>query len=181
MKEIKITTLDNFINESNEIIKAQEQCKVAMFKLQKPIEKFLQKAVEHEIIESYKTKVNPFNQGYELKITTKTNRETWRAEESYELKIKRTILDFISQSQNIHIEPGSFFQQYFEEDTNPRIEGQSLPVFKYKTIIQTREFLYNSFREIIKSKKDIKKVIEDYIDENLEILDKIMKLFKELE
>lgn len=162
-----LLSLDNFINESNELLKAQDACKGAMFQIQKPFEKFLDKCKKANIVESYKTKIKPWNSGYMMEYHIQYPEGIWRKENSgtpIEL-----IYNYLSIHTSIFVQPCAFFEDYIEEEI-AYIEGQALPELKGRS--------YNACKFMIKTKDDIKKSLKEYVDINLKVIEEVSKVIE---
>jgi len=148
MKYVKL--FENFINESNELIKAQGDCKAAIFIVQKEIDKFLNDLMKAGFIASFKTTVTPYNQGYELEITA-DHRDLWKKRQM--TPQEEFISNWISSNGYIYLQPSSYFQDSFEDGKGAYIEGVEL---------QMRSGNRSYPRFGIKTKADITKATKDW-------------------
>ena len=156
MKHIKL--FEEFINESNERIKAQGICKNTMFQVQKEVDKLFSDMVKKGLVDSFTTKIDPLNTGYELK--TKVDTKTlWRIE--YRNEISDEIASFaykVMGAGYLYLQPGSFFDEYFEEGKGAKIEGR---VFQLEDK-QPYEVTYPKWDIAVKN--DIPKAGKEYLD-----------------
>lgn len=162
MKHIKL--FEQFINEANELIKAQSVCKNAIFASKKIIDDFLDTVKSAGIISEYSTKVSTYNQGYELKLKL-----------DYDFRKKLTdseedLLTILTGSSYIFLQPSSFFQEDIDRGEANKIEG--------KVISTVRNLPYNKLYPywVIKSKSDIPRVHKEFVDIIKGQLDEMKKL-----
>ena len=163
-----VKLFENFINESNETIKAQGACKNAMFILQKDINNLLKRMSDIGILANYSTKIEIYNSGYELKITTSVNRDY--AKNDDKSPVSEFALSFINMNSYIFLQPGSFFGDYLEQNKGAYIEGKILQLDKNTSGVYPR---YD-----IKAKADIDKVAKDFIET---VRKQVAEVYKKLE
>jgi hypothetical protein len=141
---------EGFINEANELIKAQGDCKAAIFQIQKELDKLLNDMMKGNYISSFKTVVEPYNQGYELKMKV-DSRELWKKDLNPQ---EEAVGNFLNANSYVHLQPGSFFQGNYEEGKGAYIEGAAFELVRGK-----REYP----KYDIKGKADITKATKDFI------------------
>lgn len=153
MKYVKL--FEQFVNEANELIKTQGLCKNAMFMAQKDVEALLKDWVKAELINSFKTKVLPYNNGYEMKLEYKYN-ILWK--KAKELSPEEEIVSkFVFNNASIWIQPSSFFEENFEKGEGASLESRSLQL----EIDQAYEITYPKWD--IKDRKDMDKATKEFL------------------
>jgi len=168
MKEY-VKLFEQFINESNETIKAQGGCKNAMFILQKDLNGLLKRMTDLKILASFSTKVEIYNTGYQLRLITKMHDDIWKGKKETLSPADEFGSSFVSSNSYIYLEPGSFFEDYLEEGKGAYIEGRTLQLGKDTKGIYPR---YD-----IKTKGDIDTSIKKYVEEvQTQIADAYSKL-----
>ena len=163
----RILTIDEYINESKlnegaEELKAYDAIKAAMFKIKKPLEAMLKKALDAGLIKSYKVNIKPYNNGLELQTNVKPS---WNEEimKKYE---GDGILNAMSNMYDVYIHPSSFFQSDLDENKTARLEGRT-----FKLERQDDEYV----RFDIKSKADIKKAVDEFTKITIDKIDAIAR------
>jgi hypothetical protein len=154
-----VKMFESFINEANELIKAQGDCKAAIFQAQKEVDKFLNDLMKAGFITSFKSTVSPYNQGYELKLQV-NDREMWKKKDP--TPQEDFVLNWVSANGYIYLQPSSFFQGNFEEGKGAYLEGV---VFQMEEKGK-REYPRYDVKEkgdITKATKEFVKVISDQI------------------
>jgi len=153
LNEGKRTTL----NEENELLKAQDACKAAMFKIKPLVEKFYKKAEDLGLIDSYTLKLEPYNNGYMLKYSTKPN---YRAIDELGKNRGNSIYIILVSSSSITLQPDTFF-----EDKLEKAYGEGTSAFIVGNVFQIAKD-YKSVNYKISSKNDIKIMTEKFVKEN---------------
>lgn len=156
MKEY-VKLFEQFINESNETIKAQTGCKNAMFILQKDINGLLKRMTDLKILASFSTKIEIYNTGYQLRLITKLHDDIWKGKKTEFTPAEDFGQTLISSNSYIYLQPGAFFEDYLEEGKGAYIEGK-----KFKMTTDDKE---SYPRYDIKTKGDIDSSIKKYIEE----------------
>lgn len=160
-----VKLFENFINESNETIKAQGACKNAMFILQKDINNLLKRMSDVGVLANYSTKVEIYNSGYQLSIKTTMNRM-----QDDKSPVSEFSEYFIAVNHYIFLQPGTFFEDYLEEGKGAYIEGKIIQLDKGASDVYPR---YD-----IKSKADIDTSVKDFVKA---VQDKIAQAYSRLE
>jgi len=152
MEYVKL--FEEFINEANEEILAQGACKNAMFIAQKEVDKFLKVVEKRGMIQNPKTKVSPYNSGYEMSISFK---QDWRLVSELPKEEQEAGQHLFGLTSSISMQPSTFFESSLEEGT-AKIEGVTLNV--------SRDMLHEEKypKWNVKSKGDIKKVQKEYVE-----------------
>ena len=153
MKSIKNFINENLITKSNELIKAQGEYKKTMFIIQKDIDKMLQRCQELKLIEDFKTKVVPYNNGYEIKISF-NDRHLLRLpvlSKQQEFWINNPT---ISLFRSVNLQPSSFFEDDLEKG-EAYLEGQ---------VFYSKHRKSEMIKFPLNSKKDIKTSCQEYIN-----------------
>jgi len=159
-----VKLFENFINESNETIKAQGACKNAMFILQKDMNNLLKRMSDVGAMQNYSTKIEIYNTGYQLTMNTTINRDFFKTES----KLSKFIETFLSTNRYIFLQPGSFFEEYLEKGSGAYIEGRFLQM----------ESSPEYPRYDITSKSDIDKFVKEYTKD---VQAQILEVYKKLE
>ena len=154
MKHIKL--FEQFLNEANEEIKAQGICKNSIFQVQKEVEALYKDMVKKEYIDSYKTKVEVWNRGYQIKQSF-DYKNLYRNEGKFSDAIVETIYRVLGNGY-LFLQPSTFFDDYFEEGKGAALEGKTFELVPK----QNYEITYPKFP--IKGKNDITKAGKDYVD-----------------
>lgn len=145
------------LNEENELLKAQDACKAAMFKIKPMLEKFYKKAEQLGLIDSYTLKLEPYNNGYMLKYDTRPN---YRALGEYDKNRQNALYNILASSSSVTLQPDTFF-----EDKLAKAYGEGTSAFIVGNVFQvTKE--YKSVNYKIMSKNDIKTMTEKFVKEN---------------
>jgi len=167
-----IKLFEQFLNEANELIKAQGICKNTMFQVQKEVDKLFNDMVKKGLADSFTTKIEPWNTGYQLK--TKVDTKTlWRKEDRNEISDEIASFAYkVAGAGSLYLQPGTFFDDYFEEGKGAKIEGH---VFQIEDK-QPYEVTYPKWD--IKDKNDIPKAGKEYLDT---IKSQIAEIRKKLE
>jgi hypothetical protein len=156
-----VILFEQFVNEANELIKAQEVCKSAIFQSQKLIDSLFKKILAKDWIKKYQSKVQPYNTGYELKLTIDYD---WKMID----QIPREIGDHLHKLTSngyVYLQPASFFESYLEEGI-ATIEGKVLELHaeskpKYEETYPKWKITQKS--EIPNVGKEFVKLIEDQV------------------
>ena len=151
-----IKLFEQFLNEANEEIKAQGMCKNTIFQVQKEVEKLYKDMQSKSYIDSFKTKVEVWNRGYQLKQTFDT-KSLWRNEDNMPKEIAEAIYK-VTGNGYLFLQPGTFFEDYFEEGKGAYIEGKAFELFGK----QDYNVTYPKYP--VTSKNDITKIGKDYLD-----------------
>jgi len=142
------------LNEENELLKAQDACKAAMFKIKPLIEKLYKKAEELGYIYSFHINIEPYNNGYMLKYDTKPN---YRKIDELDKNRANSIYIILVSAFSIHLQPDTFFEDKLAEKKGyARLEGNVFQVAKD----------YKSVDYKINSKSDIKPAADKFVKEN---------------
>lgn len=150
--------------ESNELLKTMDSIKGVMFKIQKDLKPFLDKAQSLGLIKSYKSTIKPYNSGYEL-----------RNELDHDYKVNpkdigmEDVANILFNLSSIYCYGSSYFQEDLDRGDEPYIEGY---------LIQTAKGDQKYYREVIRSKKDVKPVTDAYYKLNKKSIDKLNKMIK---
>ena len=151
-----IKLFEQFLNEANELIKAQGMCKNTMFQVQKEVEGLFKDMVTKGLLDSFSTKIEPWNNGYQLK-TTYSNRILFRNEDNFSKATIEAAYRIVSNGY-LFLQPGTFFDDYFEEGKGAQIEGKTFEMVSK----QSYEVTYPKWD--IKTKNDIPKSGKEYLD-----------------
>jgi len=154
MKHIKL--FEQFLNEANEEIKAQGICKNSIFQVQKEVEALYKDMVKKEYIDSFKTKVEVWNRGYQIKQSF-DYKNLYRNEDKFSKEILEIIYRVIGNGY-LYLQPSTFFEDYFEEGKGAALEGKVFEI----AAKQNYDITYPKF--VVKSKNDIAKAGKDYVD-----------------
>jgi hypothetical protein len=147
---------------------AQNGCQAIMFKVKKLLNPVCKKLKDKNIIVDYKTKVIPYNYGYQLKINSKHANydqlyNKYKSDEN-KLNILDKSLD-ICQS-TYYVEPESFFEGSLEKNEETKISACYLPPDRFidykitskNDIKPTLKKIENNFIKLI---TDFSKLIDD--------------------
>jgi hypothetical protein len=145
------------LNEENELLKAQDACKAAMFKIKPSLDKFYKKAENLGYIDSYTVKIEPYNNGFMLKYSTKPN---YRAMDGLDKTRAGSLYIMLASSSSIVLQPDSFF-----EDKLGQAYGENTYAFLNGNIFQVTKD-YKSVNYKISNKNDIKTMAEKFVKEN---------------
>lgn len=153
-KQFLENMIRKIIKEENELLKAQSQCKAAIFQIKKRIDPLLQRWVEEGFFTMAQSKVEAYNNGYQLKIN---RNENWGkiGDATNEEKNVFRIVD-----QTIYLQPGTFFDEYFQEKKGAYLEGA-----EYSTVEN-----YKSVRYPIQQRQDIATACKRFVISNLKTL-----------
>lgn len=161
----KFKTISEFVNESRDMLKAQEVCKSALFQLERRLESVYMPLIDRGILNVKSPReifdISPYNDGYEMKF----NYDGRSTDHAY-IDIlwdrglpKETAKKFGKLEElvriNLFLHPDSFFDSYLEEGSGASFTGR---VFKLGG--------YESFREKVETKNDIKEVPEKFLRAN---------------
>ena len=116
-----LQSYDEFLNESNELIKAQGACKNVIFQIQKDVDKFFENLLKEGYLRSYSSKVKPYNAGYQLTIDVKQDYKGGKPTEKEEF-----IYSFISANDSLYLQPDSWFEENLLDKTGTKISGKGL-------------------------------------------------------
>lgn len=153
-----IKLFEQFLNEANELIKAQGICKNTMFQVQKEVEALYKDMVKKGLADSFSTKVEPWNNGYQLKTKVDT-KSLWRKEDRNEISDEIASFAYkIAGGGSLYLQPGTFFDDYFEEGKGAKIEGH---VFE---IVSKQPYDVTYPKWDIANKNDIPKAGKEYLD-----------------
>jgi len=167
-----IKLYEQFLNEANELIKAQGMCKNTMFQVQKEVENLFKDMVKKGLADSFTTKIEPWNNGYQLKTKVDT-KSLWRKEDRKEISDEIASFAYkIAGSGSLYLQPGTFFDDYFEEGKGAKIEGH---VFE---IVSKQSYDVTYPKWDITNKNDIPKAGKEYLDI---IKNQITEIRKQLE
>lgn len=148
---------DEFLNESNEVIKAQNACKVAIFQIQKMVDSIFNGLVKEDLVKSYSSKVKPWNNGYELRMDAKVDYLKIKDHENKEL-IEYVYL--LSQNNSISIQPNTWFEENLEDGGGmAQLEGTALSINGSKSSYASKYPRYD-----IKDKKEIDKSAKLFVE-----------------
>ena len=156
MKHVKM--FESFINEANELVKAQSDCKAAMFQLQKDVDKLFQDIVKAGYLKSFTTKITPWNDGYELSIRSKDN---WKEDYAKETPF---ILDWTYNNTNLYLQPATFFENALEKGEATYLEAELLKFREDKSLVASKRYAINSKADIPKAAKEYIKDVRDQIE-----------------
>ena len=151
-----IKLFEQFLNEANEEIKAQGVCKNSIFQVQKEVEALFKDMVKKEYIDSFKTKVEVWNRGYQIKASF-DYKNLYRYEDKFPKEIVEVIYRVIGNGY-LYLQPSTFFEDYFEEGKGAYLEGKAFEIAPK----QNYEVTYPKYA--IKGKNDITKAGKDYVD-----------------
>lgn len=151
-----IKLFEQFLNEANEEIKAQGMCKNTIFQVQKEVEKLYKDMQSKGYIDSFSTKVEVWNRGYQIKqnFDTKT---LWRDKDKFSDEITEVIYR-VTGNGYLYLQPGTFFEDYFEEGKGAYIEGKTFEIAPK----QNYEVTYPKYP--VATKNDITKIGKEYLD-----------------
>lgn len=158
---------DEFLNESNEVIKAQGACKSAIFQVQKEVDKLFNSLLKDGLIQSYSSRVKPWNQGYEIRIDAHVDYKKVTKENA-------DLMDLVYKltgNTSVSLQPSTWFETDLEEGKTARLEGTTL---EYNGLAKYND-KYPRFD--VKSKSDIDKAAKQFVDY---IKDQIEDIQKEL-
>lgn len=116
-----LQSYDEFLNESNELIKAQGACKNAIFQIQKDVDKFYGNLLKEGYLRGYSSKVKPYNSGYELNINAIQDYKGGKPTEKEEF-----IYSFVSANTSLYLQPDTWFEENLLDKTEAKIKGNSL-------------------------------------------------------
>ena len=114
-----LQSYDEFLNESNELIKAQGSCKNAIFQIQKDVDKFFGNLQSSGYLKNYSSKVKPYNTGYELTIDVKQDYKGGKPTDKEEF-----IYNFISANNSLYLQPDTWFEENLLDKTATKISGK---------------------------------------------------------
>lgn len=165
MKHLKL--FEQFINEANEIIKAQEVCKDAIFMAKRQIDEFYNFVQKENMLKNFtfSSKIEPYNNGYQLAYKTKWDWASFREPESYPLAKKIGMI--IDANGYVYLQPVSFFESNLQESGKSHIEGKTFIIEKD----QPYEITYPKY--LITKKDDLKKIPKLFNDALKESLKKV--------
>ena len=123
---------------STPLMKAQEICKNAIFESFVDVKKVYDNLISEGLINDYEYEIEPWNNGYQLKVTTEVDYK------KIQTVANQNLVNFIYGNVCIFIQPNTFFNDYYT-DGNARFECR-----------------------LIKSDKDQKEYVNYQIDENIE-------------
>lgn len=112
---------------NNPILKAQDECKIAVIEAANHVIKFYESAVENGIINDFSCNMEPFNQGYVFELTPEFNSSNYAEYGSFRSEFDRL---------NIKIQPESFFNQNIKS-TNAKIEIMISSGWKFNSSSQS--------------------------------------------
>ncbi len=157
MSKVKLFEEFEVLNESNELIKAQEICKSAMFQSQKMLDKLFKELANKDMIEGFTTKVSPYNNGYELKLKLDFD---WKKLDEFPKEISE-YLHRLTSNTYINLQPNTFFESYLEEGKGmASIEGRILELPSEKKA--KYEETYPKWS--INQRADIPKVQKEFVE-----------------
>lgn len=150
------SVLRKILKEENELLKAQSQCKAALFQVKKALDPIIQNAIQIGLLKSGSSRIRPYNDGFELIIDKDENWDVYTKEMDSRVKNMARIL-----GQRIYIQPGTFFEDHL--GSGSRIEGR---------VFDAQE-AYKSFREDISNKAQIAPACKKFVEINLKALNQI--------
>lgn len=148
---------EDYLNESNEVIKAQNACKVTIFQIQKMIDSMFNGFVKEDLVKSYSSKVKPWNDGYELIMDAKVDYLKIKDHENKEL------IEYVyslAQNNSISIQPNTWFEKKLEDgDGMAQLEGTALSINGSKS-----SYAFKHPRYDVKDKKEIDKSAKLFVE-----------------
>lgn len=155
------------LNEENEILRAEELAKASMFKFKKAIEPILNNWKKDGYLDSYKSRISPYNGGFNIIWDFNVNKDKFNYKKFRDNKdLPKLYYMFLGNSFNIWIQPATFMGAHFDKGESSRIEGRSFNI----------DERYVSFREDVKNKNDIKAAFKKYDALNLKEVEEFKKI-----
>jgi hypothetical protein len=149
---------DQFLNEANEVIKAQGACKAAIFQIQKDVDKFYKSLLDKDLIKSYVSRVKPYNAGYELTIDAKVDYS--KAKDHDNKALIEFVFNLVSNNNSISIQPNTFFESDLADGLGAaQLEGTSLSIFDPKSNYSNKYPIYGIY-----NKKEIDKAAKFFVE-----------------
>jgi len=159
------------LNEANEEIMAANTIQGTMFKIQKKLEFIFKKIKDEGYFEDYNLKIKRYNAGYKLDFNIDINALKLSKKVDQDSKLMELIYGLYNV-RSIDIQPDTFFDDHIEKDENTSIEYHP---FNFDSKYETK-------REIIKQKSDIKpalrKIEKEYMEKIEEFKIKLEELMK---
>jgi hypothetical protein len=183
MKYIKV--FEQFLNEANELIKAQGLCRDAVFIVEKSVKSLMEDLKKADIAASYTTKVKPYNEGYMLewkvKLTPETEKKVFQHYKELSPEVSKILTGFLSWAPSVWIQPSTWFEEDFakeDKEGHARLEGS---VFTLDNNEPHRRFPVKDRSDIGKATKEYAKICTDAVDTIKAMIPSIKKELDSLE
>lgn len=157
-----LQSYDQFLNEANEEIKAQDACKTGIFSAQREIDKLYKDLLAKGWLSSYKSKVKTWNQGYMIEIDAKQNIKFFFNKEQEKLY---NIVNELCHGNDVYLQPGVFFESHFQKGY-AKIEAHLLEYKLDNNYFKGSHGVEKTYIDYpVKTKADISNVSKLFLDD----------------